>query len=148
MSDNNIAVFPQVPLRPVHKSVNVSDMTTMTNFPSGRVPADTLAARLVLIRHELGISQRKAAEDTGVPYGTWQGMEMGRATRDLNDHVRKIADAYGYDPVWIMWGTQSGPRPGGGPDGGQAPEALDELTNAKRRRHAGVSHTGGYPIAA
>lgn len=130
-------------------------MTTMTNFPSGRVPADTLAARLVLIRHDIGVqrghrvSQRDAAEETGVPYGTWQGMELGRATRELDQHVRKIAETYGYDPAWIMWGTRTGPQPGGGPDGGHPdPAALDELTEAKRRRHARIPRTGGYTVAA
>lgn len=136
-------------------------MSTLTHFPSGRVPEDTLAARLVLIRHELGIqrgkrvSQRDAAEETGVPYGTWQGMESGRATRELDQHVRKIAETYGYDPVWLMWGTRVGPRPDG-PDGGQRQGgnthgrsgALARLTEAKRARHAEESDTRRYPVAA
>lgn len=135
------------------------DMTAMTEGPSsrGRVAADSLAIRLIAIRHEQGkvtkgktLSQREAAEMTGVPYGTWQGMEDGRATRDLDKHVAKICDTFGYDRGWLMWGTQPSPQPGGGPDGGHPadPGALDELTKAKRRRHARVSHTRGYPIAA
>lgn len=129
-------------------------MSTLTHFPSGRIPEETLAARLVLIRHELGKSQREAAEETGVPYGTWQGMEIGRATRELDQHIRKIAETYGYDPVWLMWGTRVGPRPDG-PDGGQRQGgdthgrsgALARLTEAKRARHAEESDTRRYPVA-
>lgn len=114
------------------------------------MPDDTLAARLVLIRHELKISQREAADQTGVPYGTWRGMEAGRASRDLGTHIAKICDTYGYDRAWLMWGTQPGPRPGGGPDGGHPAdsEALDELTRVKRQRHARATHTDQYPNPA
>lgn len=114
------------------------------------MPVDTLAIRLIQVRHEMKVSQREAADQTGVPYGTWQGMESGRATRDLGEHIAKICDTYGYDRAWLMWGTQPGPQPGGGPDGGHPadPSALDELTEAKRRRHAQVTHTRGYPKAA
>jgi hypothetical protein len=129
-------------------------MTAMTDAQGGgRVPKDTLAARLVLVRHEQGkISQRDAAEETGVPYGTWQGMEDGRATRNLDQHIAKIAGRYGYDRGWLMWGTQVGPHPDGGPDGGEgAPkpkvDALRQLTETKRRRHA-AAETLGYPAAA
>ena len=69
-----------------------------------RPKADTLSARLVLMREELGWSQRKAAEMTGVKFGTWQGMEKGRRTMQLNKHIDKIADATGYDRDWLMWG--------------------------------------------
>lgn len=70
----------------------------------GKRPADTLAARLVLIRHEQGVSQREASIATGVPYGTWQGMELGRATRNLDQWVPRIAARYEYDRDWLMWG--------------------------------------------
>lgn len=64
-----------------------------------RVPRDTLAVRLKIVRHELGYSQREAAERTGVPFGVWQGMESGRETRNLGEHVAKISAATGYRPV-------------------------------------------------
>ena len=70
----------------------------------GKRPADTLGARLELLRHELGWSQRKAAEVTGVPFGTWQGMELGRRTLSLDQHIAKIVAATGYDREWLMWG--------------------------------------------
>lgn len=64
------------------------------------------------MRHDLGISQRDAAKATGVPYGTWQGMEAGRRTRGLDEWVQRITDTYGYDRDWLMWGT---PPEGGDP---------------------------------
>ena len=70
----------------------------------GKRPADTLGARLELLRRELGWSQRKAAEVTGVPFGTWQGMEVGRKTMMLDQHVAKIVASTGYDRDWLMWG--------------------------------------------
>ncbi len=70
----------------------------------GKRPADTLGARLELLRRELGWSQRKAAEVTGVPFGTWQGMETGRRTMMLDQHVAKIVATTGYDRDWLMWG--------------------------------------------
>jgi transcriptional regulator with XRE-family HTH domain len=80
----------------------------------GKVPADTLGARLELLRRELGWSQRKAAEITGVPFGTWQGMESGRETRGLDRHVAAIVATTGYDRDWLMWGGPLSPLPPGG----------------------------------
>ena len=70
----------------------------------GKVPVDTLARRLELVRHELGWSQRKASEMTGVPFGTWQCMESGRKTFSLDQHIAAIVKATGYDRDWLMWG--------------------------------------------
>ena len=75
----------------------------------GKVPADTLGARLELLRRELGWSQRKSAEMTGVPFGTWQGMEAGRRTVSLDQHVARIVAATGYDRDWLMWGGPLSP---------------------------------------
>lgn len=81
-------------------------MTTLKR----KVAADTLPARLILLRREMGWrSQRAAAEATGVPFGTWQGMESGRDTRALDRHIAKIADASGYDRDWLMWGDPQPP---------------------------------------
>lgn len=67
-------------------------------------PADTLAARAVLVRRQLGLSQREAAIRTGIGYGTWQGMEDGRAVRHLDQIVSAIVTAFGVDRDWLMWG--------------------------------------------
>jgi hypothetical protein len=97
------------------RRVKILVMTTVTRIHA-KVPLDTLASRLVLLRHELGWSQRKATHETGVPYGTWQGMESGRETRSLDRHVAAIVKASGYDRDWLMWGgpLTSGPGPGSG----------------------------------
>lgn len=91
-------------------------MTTVTRIHARR-PTDTLAARLIILRHELDWSQRKAAHETGVPYGVWQGMESGRETRGLDRHVIAIAERTEYDRDWLMWGgnlwTPESPSPGG-----------------------------------
>jgi len=62
------------------RRVKILVMTTVTRIHARR-PTDTLAARLILLRHELGWTQREATQETGVPYGVWQGMESGRETR-------------------------------------------------------------------
>lgn len=81
-------------------------MTSVTH----KVATDTLAGRLLLLRREMGWrSQRDAAEATGVPFGTWQGMEAGRDTRALDRHIAKIAEASGYDREWLMWGGPLNP---------------------------------------
>jgi transcriptional regulator with XRE-family HTH domain len=84
------------------KGVTISDMSALTGaHVNGRVPADTLAHRLQLIRDELGWSQRKAADECGLGFGEWQSMESGAKARGLDDKVRKIASATGYDAVWL-----------------------------------------------
>jgi transcriptional regulator with XRE-family HTH domain len=121
-------------------------MSQVTALP--RVPQDTLAIRLLAVRHELGWSQRDAAEHTGVPYGTWQGMESGRETRNLGEHIANIARVTGYRRDWLMWGgpmvSDSDPHPEG--EAGQLPEI-----KARGRRHSGGSmttHQYPYPTAA
>lgn len=104
----------------------MAHMSAMTH--SGRkVPADTLAARVLLIRHEKGWSQREAAIACGVPFGTWQGIELGRGTRDLMKHIAAIAEGSGYDREWIAWGGPLEP-PGGGGDGGVRREGIEPPT--------------------
>ena len=111
---NYIRVLRSRDLTLTRRRVKILAMTTVTRIHA-KVPLDTLASRLVLLRHELGWSQRKAAHETGVPYGTWQGMELGRETRSLDRHVVAIAAHSGYDRDWLMWGgpLTSGPGPGG-----------------------------------
>ena len=86
-------------------------------------PRDTLAHRLILVRHELGISQREAAVRCGIPYGSWQSMEDGRDARGLIDKVAKISAALGVDRDWLTWGGVLGTGPSGLPhlDSNQKP---------------------------
>lgn len=78
--------------------------------------------RLLVLRHELGWSQRDAVAETGVPFGVWQGMEAGRETRNLGEHIAKIAKVTGYRREWLMWGGPLGSadEPEPDPDGGVA----------------------------
>lgn len=96
------------------EGVTLLDMTNVTHIRT-RVAADTLAARLILLRHELHWSQREASVQTGVPYRVWQGMENGSETRALDRHIVAIAEVTGYDRDWLMWGGNLGkpenPRP-------------------------------------
>lgn len=61
------------------------------NTHEGR-PQDTLGLRLVMIRHEHGLSQKAAALRCGITARVWQGMEEGRSTTDLLDKLQLIAD--------------------------------------------------------
>ncbi len=108
-------------------------MSTMTEKRTrGRRPADTLATRLILLRHDAGrMSQRAAAERSGVPFGTWQGMELGRDTRGLADHIDRIADAFGYDREWLMWGDRTASR--------CTPPSLSVATSSQARGLIGPS---------
>lgn len=120
----------------------------MTTATTRRVPADTLAARLILIRVETGWSQREAAEHCGLTYGEWQSIENGREARGLPRKLTKISDATGYDLNWLMWG---GPLSPGGPPSGDTPRPLSPRTGSNRRPTAynSVSRScGGALVAA
>lgn len=80
-------------------------MTALTDDRRSWVPRDTLAARLILVRRELGLSQREAAERCGITFGSWQGMEDGhRQVRGLDDKVARISETLGVSRDWLMWG--------------------------------------------
>lgn len=98
-------------------------MTSVTRLQS-KIPADTLGARLLLLRREMGWSQREAADRAGIPFGVWQGMESGREARALDRRILAIAAASGYDRDWLMWGgalrTQDAPNPSEPDEGSRA----------------------------
>ena len=66
---------------------------------------DTLAARLVLTRRHLGLSQRAAALRCGLTFGEWQSLEDGRCARGLDRKVTAISQGLGVDRDWIIWGS-------------------------------------------
>lgn len=68
-------------------------------------PTDSLAARLVLTRRQLGLSQRAAADRCGLTFGEWQSLEDGRQARGLDHKVARISDGLGVDRDWILWGS-------------------------------------------
>jgi|SRR5690625_2130944 len=79
-------------------------MTTQTHT---WVPASTFATRLVLLRRELGLNVKAAAAKAGIHYATWSTWENGRTPSNQAEVVSAIADAFGVDRGWLMWGVPS-----------------------------------------
>jgi transcriptional regulator with XRE-family HTH domain len=69
-----------------------------------RVPADTFAVRLLLLRHELALTVDEVSARCGVPSATWSTWERGARPRDLAAVVNRIAERTGYSRDWLMWG--------------------------------------------
>lgn len=82
-------------------------MSAMTiELPQRRkVPHDTFASRLVLLRHDLNLTQQQIADLTGVGRAAWNTWENGSIPRNQADIARKIADATGYDLRWLLYGS-------------------------------------------
>lgn len=77
----------------------------MADHGQGWRPHDTLAARLVLLRRELGLSQREAADRSGLTFGEWQGLENeDRHPRGVDVKIKRIAAAFGVDREWLIFG--------------------------------------------
>ena len=85
-----------------------------TQTVQGWVPEDSLAHRLVLVRRQLGLSQREAALRTGLTFGEWQSLEDGRSARGLDVKVGRISTTLGVDREWLMWGGPLAGKPGPG----------------------------------
>lgn len=58
----------------------------------------------MLMRTELGLSQREAAMQSGVSFGTIQGVESGRTPRNEVATLAKLAKAFHVDRDWLIWG--------------------------------------------
>jgi hypothetical protein len=84
--------------------MTVTEGSANPNADVDDVPEDTLALRVLIARHERGLSQRAAAEMCGLTYGEWQSIEDGRGVRQLDVKVAKIAQGLRYNRDWIMWG--------------------------------------------
>jgi transcriptional regulator with XRE-family HTH domain len=80
--------------------------------PKGRIPADTLANRLMLARALAGhISIREAADVCGLGRGAWTNWERGSRPVDILEIVPIIAEKLDVDEQWLMWGGPlEGPR--------------------------------------
>ena len=78
------------------------------------VPTDSLANRLLLIRRELGLSQREAAQRCGVGFGSWQSWENGAAPRNALRDLVSVAGALNVDRDWLMFGGALRPEAGPG----------------------------------
>lgn len=80
------------------------DMATQQESPGPRIPRDTFAARLVLIRHETGLTVEQISAQCGIASATWSTWEHGTSPRDKAEVCKKIADGTGYDANWLVWG--------------------------------------------
>ena len=97
-------------------------MTTATDTSSQWRPVDSLANRLTLVRSELGISQREAAQRAGITARVWQNAEDGRTIRSERAVLAAIALAFNLDRDWLTWG---GPLKSEKP-GPHGPDLTDE----------------------
>lgn len=72
---------------------------------AGWVPQDCLAYRVRWVRQMAGLSQRAAAKRCGLTCGEWQGLETGRAGRDMPRKLRQISVGLAINgvPVSIDW---------------------------------------------
>ena len=80
------------------------------------VPADTFGARLMLLRHQLGLSTEEIAGRCDLKTPTWSTWERGASPRNMPGVVARITLATGVDRDWLMWGGPLGAGPhAGGP---------------------------------
>ncbi|MGC0251551.1 helix-turn-helix domain-containing protein [Pseudactinotalea sp. Z1748] len=79
------------------------------------VPTNTFGTRLVLLRRELGLNVKEAAARTGIHYATWSTWENGRKPSDMAGVVERIAEEFGVDRNWLMWGVPTPGAPEGAP---------------------------------
>lgn len=86
--------------------------TQAQSSPRGSIPADSFAARLVLVRHFAGrLSIEQAARQCGLNAGNWAHWEDGRRPRDQVAVTTAIADALDIDRNWLLFGGPlAGPR--------------------------------------
>lgn len=71
----------------------------------GRVPADTLANRLMLARALAGhLSIREAADLCGLGRGAWTKWERGTRPSDVLEIIPIIAEKLEIDEHWLLWG--------------------------------------------
>lgn len=129
-------------------------MGMTTESVSHNLPRWTFADRIRKVRREMAhLSQAAFANRIGVGDKAYAAWETGSNNPgDIVDVAQRIEQEFGVPAAWTLGlipDTQPGPRPDGGPAGGHPDHAaLDELTEAKRKRHARVTHTRGYTKAA
>lgn len=93
------------------------------------IPTDTFAARLTLVRKELGLNGKDFAERVGYDAGTLNNWEWGRMPRDLAGVVNAISEATGVDRAWLMWGEAASSIRQGDPSRWvESPAAVIDLT--------------------
>lgn len=84
---------------------NREPSTAATPDTQRAVPADTLAARLMLSRMHAGhLSIREAADRCGLIHASWANWEQGMRPRDLLAVVHAISDGLDIDHDWLLFG--------------------------------------------
>lgn len=68
--------------------------------------AELIAKRVLLIREELGLSQKAMAEKLGISYRSWQGLEGGRNVPS-GETLLQFKEI-GINPGWVLTGL--GPK--------------------------------------
>ena len=86
-------------------------MTAETQAPPSAppwVPSDaTFAARLAMIRHQLGWNLKEAARACAVPAQSWRQWEIdGMLPRNQVTVAKQIAGAAGCDYLWLLAGPE------------------------------------------
>lgn len=76
----------------------------MQKFPSERVEADSLGARLTRSRLRRGWTQHELAHTVGTSQAVVQRIETGKCKHPRNIH--KLADALDVSPAWLMYGVE------------------------------------------
>jgi DNA-binding XRE family transcriptional regulator len=100
----------------------------------GLIPADTFGNRLLLVRKMLGLSQREAAEQTGLNYGSWSNWENGMKPADALGVIDAICWTFSIDREWLTFGGPLLPARGrrisrsASPDTGEYPDLSIQST--------------------
>lgn len=79
---------------------------------AGRLPRDTFALRLRLLRHDLRMTTEAVARGCGLAQPTWSTWERGVLPRNQAAVAKQIADATGYDVMWLLYGGPLGGKLG------------------------------------
>lgn len=75
-------------------------------------PEGTFPERLALIRVHHGWNVKEAALACGIARATWASWEAGKSPHNYVEVCRKIADAAGVDPLWLISGSLPSGSPG------------------------------------
>lgn len=74
--------------------------------PEPWTPTDSFGLRLLALRRELKITQKSAAARCEVRQATWNDWEHGASPQNMAAVVERIADEFGVDRTWLMWGRR------------------------------------------
>lgn len=105
--------------------------TEMETTARTLIPRDSLANRLVLIRRELGLSQREAAMRCGVGFGSWQSWENGSSPRNELRKLSQVAEELNVDRDWLLFGGNLRPEEWAARDSNSEPMDSSPISTAE-----------------